>query len=85
MAVFVGLDGIFPSNSIFTFWTQVFEKNGTFRYQFGIPGKEEGQLWYPRKVSTLHLYFSNYRVVYLTAPPLKSLSVKLVRKIPTKA
>ena len=29
---------------------QVFEKNGTFRYQFGIPGKEEGQLWYPRKV-----------------------------------
>ena len=53
MAVFVGLDGIFPSlKSIFTFWTQVFEKNGTFRYQFGIPGKEEGQLWYPRKVST---------------------------------
>ena len=51
MAVLVGLDGIFPSNSIFTFWTQVFEKNGTFRYQFGIPGKEEGQLWYPRKVS----------------------------------
>ena len=31
---------------------QVFEKNGTFRYQFGIPGKEEGQLWYPRKVKT---------------------------------
>ena len=30
---------------------QVFEKNGTFRYQFGIPGKEEGQLWYPRKVN----------------------------------
>merc|ERR1719318_48456 len=30
---------------------QVFEKNGTFRYQFGIPGKEEGQLWYPRKVA----------------------------------
>ena len=33
--------------------TQVFEKNGTFRYQFGIPGKEEGQLWYPRKVIIL--------------------------------
>ena len=32
---------------------QVFEKNGTFRYQFGIPGKEEGQLWYPRKVKTI--------------------------------
>ena len=29
---------------------QVFEKNGTYRYQFGIPGKEEGQLVYPKKV-----------------------------------
>ena len=27
---------------------QVFEKNGTYRYQFGVAGKEEGQLWYPR-------------------------------------
>ena len=34
---------------------QVFEKNGTFRYQFGIPGKEEGQLWYPRKVTCVLL------------------------------
>ena len=33
---------------------QVFEKNGTFRYQFGIPGKEEGQLWYPRKVKIIN-------------------------------
>ena len=33
---------------------QVFEKNGTFRYQFGIPGKEEGQLWYPRKVKAIY-------------------------------
>ena len=33
---------------------QVFEKNGTFRYQFGIPGKEGGQLWYPRKVKTIY-------------------------------
>jgi len=32
---------------------QVFEKNGTFRYQFGVPGKEEGQLWYPRKVAVM--------------------------------
>lgn len=32
---------------------QVFEKNGTYRYQFGIPGKEEGQLWYPRKVAVM--------------------------------
>lgn len=33
---------------------QVFEKSGEFKYQFGIPGKEEGQLWYPRKVAVLH-------------------------------
>lgn len=32
---------------------QVFEKNGTYRYQFGIAGKEEGQLWYPRKVAVM--------------------------------
>ncbi|XP_064636652.1 brain tumor protein-like [Lineus longissimus] len=30
---------------------QVFEKTGEFKYQFGIPGREEGQLWYPRKVA----------------------------------
>lgn len=29
---------------------QVFEKTGDFKYQFGVAGKEEGQLWYPRKV-----------------------------------
>ncbi|XP_066998837.2 B-box type zinc finger protein ncl-1 [Anabrus simplex] len=32
---------------------QVFEKTGTFKFQFGIPGKEEGQLWYPRKVAVM--------------------------------
>lgn len=32
---------------------QVFEKTGDFKYQFGIPGKEEGQLWYPRKVAVM--------------------------------
>uniref|UniRef100_T1JAV6 Uncharacterized protein n=1 Tax=Strigamia maritima TaxID=126957 RepID=T1JAV6_STRMM len=32
---------------------QVFEKTGEFKYQFGIPGKEEGQLWYPRKVAVM--------------------------------
>jgi hypothetical protein len=31
----------------------VFEKTGTFKFQFGIPGKEEGQLWYPRKVAVM--------------------------------
>lgn len=28
----------------------VFEKNGTFKHSFGNAGKDEGQLWYPRKV-----------------------------------
>ncbi|XP_014217341.1 B-box type zinc finger protein ncl-1-like [Copidosoma floridanum] len=32
---------------------QVFEKTGIFKFQFGIPGKEEGQLWYPRKVAVM--------------------------------
>ncbi|XP_047121481.1 LOW QUALITY PROTEIN: B-box type zinc finger protein ncl-1-like [Schistocerca piceifrons] len=32
---------------------QVFEKTGTFKFQFGIPGREEGQLWYPRKVAVM--------------------------------
>ncbi|CAE1322724.1 unnamed protein product [Acanthosepion pharaonis] len=32
---------------------QVFEKNGDFKYQFGVPGREEGQLWYPRKVAVM--------------------------------
>lgn len=32
---------------------QVFEKTGTYKFQFGIPGKEEGQLWYPRKVAVM--------------------------------
>lgn len=32
---------------------EVFEKNGTFKFHFGVPGKEEGQLWYPRKVAVM--------------------------------
>ncbi|CAG5117191.1 unnamed protein product [Candidula unifasciata] len=32
---------------------QVFQKTGDFKYQFGIPGREEGQLWYPRKVAVM--------------------------------
>lgn len=32
---------------------QIFEKTGEFKYQFGIPGREEGQLWYPRKVAVI--------------------------------
>ncbi|KAF5304532.1 hypothetical protein FQA39_LY09583 [Lamprigera yunnana] len=30
-------------------------QTGTFKFQFGIPGKEEGQLWYPRKVAVMRI------------------------------
>ena len=32
---------------------QIFDKGGEYKYQFGMPGKEEGQLWYPRKVAVI--------------------------------
>ena len=32
----------------------IFDKDGTYITQFGSPGKEEGQLWNPRKVAILH-------------------------------
>ncbi|XP_078042465.1 protein meiotic P26 [Augochlora pura] len=32
---------------------QIFDKTGAFKFQFGVPGKEEGQLWYPRKVAVM--------------------------------
>jgi tripartite motif-containing protein 2/3 len=32
---------------------QVFDKEGNFRNAFGSPGREEGQLWYPRKVAVI--------------------------------
>ena len=32
---------------------QIFDKNGDFKYSFGSPGREEGQLWYPRKVTVM--------------------------------
>lgn len=31
----------------------MFEKSGTFKFHFGVPGKEEGQLWFPRKVAVM--------------------------------
>lgn len=31
----------------------IFDKNGQYKDQFGKQGKEEGHLWYPRKVATL--------------------------------
>lgn len=31
----------------------VFNKNGEFIHQFGSPGKENGELWHPRKVTVL--------------------------------
>lgn len=32
---------------------EIFEKDGTFKMTFGVAGKEEGQLWYPRKVAVM--------------------------------
>ncbi|XP_046639554.1 brain tumor protein-like isoform X2 [Daphnia pulicaria] len=32
---------------------QIFDKDGLFKHDFGNPGKEEGQLWYPRKVAVI--------------------------------
>jgi len=28
----------------------VYDKTGEYKSSFGVPGKDEGQLWYPRKV-----------------------------------
>lgn len=33
---------------------EVFDKCGNLNFYFGVPGKEEGQLWYPRKVAVMH-------------------------------
>lgn len=41
---------------------QVFDKNGNFRYMFGSPGKEEGCLWYPRKVVVMKNTTGNFVV-----------------------
>ena len=38
------------SKSLFS---QIFGKDGQFKYAFGHPGKEEGKLWYPRKIAVL--------------------------------
>lgn len=32
---------------------EIFEKDGTFRMEFGSPGKQNGHLWYPRKVAVI--------------------------------
>ncbi|XP_013185702.2 brain tumor protein [Amyelois transitella] len=31
----------------------VFDKSGNYKFHFGVAGKEEGQLWYPRKVAVV--------------------------------
>ena len=33
----------------------VYDKNGVCKQMFGNPGKDEGQLWYPRKVNIYHV------------------------------
>ena len=37
----------------FVNFSQVFTKDGQFKFAFGMPGKEEGKLWYPRKIAVL--------------------------------
>jgi tripartite motif-containing protein 2/3 len=32
---------------------QIFDKKCLYKSQFGIPGREDGQLWYPRKVAVI--------------------------------
>lgn len=32
---------------------QVFDRTGQYKFQFGVAGKEEGQLYYPRKVAVI--------------------------------
>jgi len=32
---------------------QIFDKSGEYKSHFGMPGREEGQLWYPRKVTVM--------------------------------
>lgn len=32
---------------------QIFDKEGQFKFSFGVPGKDEGQLFYPRKIAVL--------------------------------
>lgn len=31
----------------------MFDKSGNYKFNFGVAGKEEGQLWYPRKVAVV--------------------------------
>lgn len=39
----------------------IFDKSGTYLTQFGSPGKEEGQLWNPRKVAILNRPIGNHQ------------------------
>ncbi|GIY77407.1 brain tumor protein [Caerostris darwini] len=32
---------------------QVFDRSGNFQYYFGVPGKSDGRLWFPRKITVI--------------------------------
>lgn len=36
----------------------IYDKSGELKSTFGVPGKDEGQLWYPRKVSYSFIFYS---------------------------
>lgn len=38
----------------------IYDKSGELKSTFGIPGKDEGQLWYPRKVSLCVLFICGW-------------------------
>ena len=40
-------------NTLFLLLFQIFDKEGQFKFSFGVPGKDEGQLFYPRKIAVL--------------------------------
>lgn len=37
----------------FSFPKQIFERNGTFKFEFGRPGKTEGMLWFPVRIAII--------------------------------
>lgn len=52
----------------------IFDKSGTYITQFGSPGKEEGQLWNPRKVAILHRPVSGHNNSSTSTPSSSSSS-----------
>ena len=50
---FVAFSEYMNFNIFFLLLFQIFDKEGQFKFSFGVPGKDEGQLFYPRKIAVL--------------------------------